>query len=268
MPAAVISIGSKRRATWSLLEIQLPGREAEPLGILLADNESDQLTLRLRAAPEIEDLEEQEIDIVEALREDLEAKAAELGARALIDSFEGSLSDFLLIGDRTAFAYSGDPGAAADRLFEDYVASQVETVREYETHLPVYSLRAAATRFGESMEVDPERWIRVRPGLRLNDSMFVAHVVGRSMEPKIPDGSLCVFRRWGGGTKQGRLLLVEMHGEADYAARYTIKRYRRIGEGENRRVILEPLNREFQAFEIEEEGGFQVIAEFVEVIPD
>ncbi len=268
MPAAVISIGSKRRATWSLLEIQLPGRAPEPLGILLADDQTDSLIVRLRPASEIEDLEEQEVDIVDALAADLEQKARESGARSLIDFFEDSLSNFLLIRDRNTFAYSGDPGKAADEIFAEFVGHPEENVRQFETHLPVYSLRAAATRFGESMEVEPERWIRVRPGLRLNESMFVAHVVGRSMEPKIPDGSLCVFRIWGGGTKQGLLLLIEMYGEADYGARYTIKRYRRTGEGEDRRVILEPLNPEFQAFEVEEDGGFRVIAELVEVLPD
>jgi SOS-response transcriptional repressor LexA len=261
MPAAVISIGSKRRGAWSLLEVQLPGRKPEPLGILLIDEASNELTVRLRSAAEFEDLEEQEIDILDALRLDLEARAREMGARGLVEFFEDSLSNFLLIGDRTAVAYS-DAGITADRLFEEHV----DQVREFETHLPVYSVRAAATRFGESMGAEPERWIRARPGLRLNDSMFVAYVVGRSMEPRIPDGSLCVFRVWGGGTKKGRLLLIEMYGESDFAARYTIKRYRSVGEGDAKRVILEPLNPEFEAFELESEDDFRVIAEFVEVL--
>jgi SOS-response transcriptional repressor LexA len=261
MPAAVISIGSKRRGAWSLLEAQLPGRQPEPLGILLLDEASNELTVRLRAASEFEGLEEQEIDILDALGADLEARAQEMGARGLIEYLEDSLSNFLLIGDRTAVAYS-DAGATADRLFEEHV----DRVREYETHLPLYSVRAAATRFGESMDAEPERWVRTRPGLRLNDSMFVAHVVGRSMEPRIPDGSLCVFRAWGGGTKKGRLLLIEMYGESDFAARYTIKRYRSVGEGDEKRVILEPLNPEFEAFELESEDDFRVIAEFVEVL--
>jgi len=261
MPAAVISIGSKRRGAWSLLEAQLPGRRPEPLGVLLLDEASNELKVRLRAASEFETLEEQEIDILDALRADLEAKAQEMGARGLFEYLEDSLSNFVLIGERTAVAYS-DAGVAADRLFEEHV----DRVREYETHLPLYSVRAAATRFGESMDAEPERWVRTRPGLRLNESMFVAHVVGRSMEPRIPDGSLCVFRAWGGGTKKGRLLLIEMYGESDFAARYTIKRYRSVGEGDEKRVILEPLNPEFEAFELESEDGFWVIAEFVEVV--
>jgi SOS-response transcriptional repressor LexA len=261
MPAAVISIGSKLRGAWCLLEVQLPGMQPAPLGILLMDEAANELTLRLRPAAEFDDLEEQEIDILDALRADLEAKAQEMGARGLLEYLEDSLSNFLVIGDRTAVAYS-DAGAATDRLFDEHV----DRIREFETHLPLYSVRAAATRFGESMDVEPERWVRTRPGLRLNESMFVAHVVGRSMEPRIPDGSLCVFRAWGGGTKKGRLLLIEMYGESDFAARYTIKRYRSVGEGEAKRVVLEPLNPEFDAFELESEDDFRVIAEFVEAL--
>ena len=39
--------------------------------------------------------------------------------------------------------------------------------------------------------------------------MFVARIAGRSMEPRIPDGSLCVFRAGVTGSREGRLVLVE-----------------------------------------------------------
>ncbi len=42
--------------------------------------------------------------------------------------------------------------------------------------------------------------------------MFVARIAGQSMEPKIPDGSLCVFRHGVTGSRQGRLVLVERLG--------------------------------------------------------
>ena len=159
----------------------------------------------------------------------------------------------------------------ADRLFEQ----NVDRIRKYETHLPVYSLRAAATRFGESMPDDmdeePERWIRVRPGLRLNQSMFVAHVVGRSMEPKIPDGSLCVFRRNVVGSRNGRLVLVRNSELAD-DNQYTVKRYRSektVTEDGflQTRIRLESLNPAYPSWDLDEnEEKYQVIAEFVQVL--
>ena len=74
------------------------------------------------------------------------------------------------------------------------------------------------------MEASDEDWMEAPPDLRLTEDMFVAHVVGRSMEPRIPAGSLCVFRRNVTGSRQGRLVLVENYGETG-ENRYTIKRY-------------------------------------------
>ena len=54
--------------------------------------------------------------------------------------------------------------------------------------------------------------------------MFIARIVGRSMEPRIPDGSLCVFRAPVVGSREGRLVLVEALGRGSND-RYTVKRY-------------------------------------------
>lgn len=274
MPAAVIPIGSAKRlstghATWSLLELARPGAKPLPLGILLLDDANGNLTLRLRGSATFDDLEEEEIDILDFLETDLLEKADEGGGRALLGSFEDTLSNFLRIGDRTAVAYAGDPQKTADRLFDEHVDA---SVKPFQTHLPVYTLRAAATRFGEGMQSEQEGWVRVPGHLKLQESMFAARVVGRSMEPLIRDGSLCVFRTGVTGTRQGKRLLIEQFGETDFAARYTVKRYtskKRSGSEdeawEHERIRLEPLNREFQSFDLGPDE-FRVIAEFVAVV--
>ena len=282
MPAAVIpfrsaqSAPSSRHATWSLLEIARAGCSPEPLGILLVDDESGALlALRLRSAAEFDDLDEQETDYLAALPSDLNAKSLEAGGgRALLRSLEDSLSGFLRISDRTAVEYTGDPARTVDGLFEQYVDG---TVRPFVTHLPFYALRAAATRFGEEFDQaeisEPEAWVRTPLGLRLADGMFVAQVVGRSMEPLIPDGSYCIFRSPVVGTRQGKRLLIEQTGGrgADPASNYTVKRYTSRkeagddGEWRHASIRLEPLNPEFEAFDLGE-GEFKVIAEFVQVL--
>ena len=96
----------------------------------------------------------------------------------------------------------GDAQATVDRLFDEHVDS---AVRPFVTHLPLYGLRAAATKFGEGMESGAGEAGCARPeNLRLTDGMFVAHVVGRSMEPLIPDGSLCIFRAPVTGSRKGK----------------------------------------------------------------
>ena len=202
-------------------------------------------------------------EYLSALAGDFSLKLRELGGRQFLDWMEETLSGFLVLSDREPAR-----GKGLDELYEDHVDSRI---RPYETHLPVWSLRAAATRFGEDEGVEIESWARV-PGLRLSEGMFVAHVVGRSMEPLIPDGSLCVFRTPVVGSRQGRKLLIEQFGASADSARYTIKRYTSEKSynaaeetWEHTGIRLEPLNPEFEAFSLHPDE-FRVIAEFVKVL--
>jgi len=116
MPAAVTSIDSlrsardSRRGSWCLLEVAPAGVNPVPFGILLVDEETDRLSLRMLGAADIEairdpeenELEEEEIDILDFLAGDLRQKARENGGRALLDALEDSLSHFLRIADRVA----------------------------------------------------------------------------------------------------------------------------------------------------------------------
>ena len=226
------------------------------------------MTQRLRDLSCFEELDEQEFDFLTALDRDLRLKAREIGGLRLLDSLEDGLSHFLRISDRTPLIYS-NALATVDKLYDEHVDA---TVRQYITHLPLYGLRAAATKFGEGMETEQqiENWVRVPENLKLHEGMFVAYVVGRSMEPRIPDGSLCIFRAPVTGSRNGRLLLIEKFDETDFAARYTVKRYARTGalpEAAEREaaIRLEPLNSEFEAFDLTSDK-FRVIAEFVQVL--
>lgn len=155
----------------------------------------------------------------------------------------------------------------------------LKTVKEslrFKKYLPVYSLRAAAGKFGENEDVFEEGWIEVDIGHKLNERMFVAKVIGHSMEPLIPDNSYCVFRRNIGGSRQGKIVLAQHHDIADpeTGGSYTVKRYKsqkqyeKAGTWRHAQIILEPLNNEYEPVVLTgfEEGGFQIIAEFICVI--
>ena len=66
---------------------------------------------------------------------------------------------------------------------------------KYVTCLPLMRLKAAAGAFGNPQHVEDDdfQWVAVESRRRLRRGMFVAQVVGRSMEPTIPDGSFCLF---------------------------------------------------------------------------
>jgi phage repressor protein C with HTH and peptisase S24 domain len=130
----------------------------------------------------------------------------------------------------------------------------------------------AAGKFLENQEAEAEGWEEAPPGLRLTPGMFVARIAGRSMEPRIPDGSLCIFRGGVTGSRQGRLVLVEdLRGGPN--ERHTVKRYtsakiqRPDGTWEHERIRLEPLNPEYPAFDLDPEADrFRIVAEFVQVL--
>ena len=121
--------------------------------------------------------------------------------------------------------------------------------------------------------VDPEGWVEVSGFGRLDETMFVARAVGRSMEPRIYDGDFLVFRSKPVGSRQGKIVLVQYHELADpeTGGSYTVKRYRSEkspsveGEWKHTKITLEPLNPEFKPIilEPEDEGAIQVIAEYL-----
>jgi SOS-response transcriptional repressor LexA len=260
-----------RLGSYSVLELALPGRESEPAGIVLLDPDARRLEARLRrdwdqiAAPE-------DAEVLAHLEEDLARKIAQLGAAEVLAFLEDTLSNAIRISDRRPVLL-GDFEATLNWLYNRYVPA---TVLRYRTHLPLYSCRAAAGRFGDQMHVEEEGWVEAPPGLRLSEDMFVARVVGRSMEPEIPDGSLCVFRAGVAGSRQGKKVLVENLAESEEGGeRYTVKVYRskkvirEDGGWEHERIIMEPLNPEFEPWEIREGDRCRVIAEFVRVLqPD
>lgn len=74
-------------------------------------------------------------------------------------------------------------------------------------HLPLFPLQVAAGNFLAQTHAPAEGWIEVH-GHKLSAGMFVARIKGTSMEPRIPDGALAIFREGVVGTADGRVLLV------------------------------------------------------------
>jgi SOS-response transcriptional repressor LexA len=248
-----------------IVQMALPGQAPENIGVLLLDPGADQLYLRFRRDwPAI--ASEEDAEVFAELADDLAMKAREGGAAEFLRDLEDKLSNSILISPRETLMVS-DFDAAADRLYRANVAPKVLAFR---THLPKFSLRAAAGKFGEHMEVEAEDWEEMPPDLRLTEDMFIAHVVGRSMLPKIPDGSECVFRGQVVGSRNGKLVLVMHYGETG-ENRFTVKRYRSIKmqteDGwAHEKIILEPLNPEFEPWELTEDSPIKVIGEFVRVL--
>ncbi|MCK5392804.1 MAG: DUF2075 domain-containing protein [Candidatus Omnitrophica bacterium] len=156
------------------------------------------------------------------------------------------------------------------------IITEIEEAEKYKEFLPVYSLEVAAGNFGQGMSSDAEGWIRANIGKKLNQRMFVAKVIGHSMEPLIPDNSYCVFR-WGvEGTRQNKIVLVQHNSISDVetGGKYTVKKYTskkkysEYGPWKHESITLLPLNPAYEPIHIpnSEEGEFMVIAEFISVL--
>jgi phage repressor protein C with HTH and peptisase S24 domain len=249
-----------RSGKYCVVEADTPEHGTVKLGILLQDPQADLLRLRFRR--DLQSLTNEDLDVLSALADDVAQKAQELGAEKLFEYLEGTLSGAIRITDREEVLVS-DFDRALNRLYLENVQSKV---LEFRTHLPKYSLRAAAGKFLENQEVTAEGWIEAPEDLRLGPDMFVAEIAGRSMEPRIPDGSLCVFRYGVVGSRTGRLVLAEQRdGPGDN--RYAVKRYRSATSTAGKSITLESLNREYPDWNLEpDEEKYRIIAEFVRVL--
>lgn len=85
-----------------------------------------------------------------------------------------------------------------------------EEVRPYENAVPIYDLEmAAASDFSEEQPVEERAWVELPDSFRPQPGHFVTRVVGESMNRRIPNGSWCLFKANPGGTRQGKVVIVQ-----------------------------------------------------------
>jgi SOS-response transcriptional repressor LexA len=168
-------------------------------------------------------------------------------------------------------------GLEEEAIGESNHSVPVTKVLPFKTHLPVYSLEAAAGKFGkQQIEMETEGWVAVPPGhLPLTESMFVTHIKGGSMEPQIPDGSLCAFTGNVPTPYDGKVLLMERYEEVG-GNRFTVEQYRtsdqidphREGDREwlHERITLKPINPDYASWEVASDEKIRVLGEFAFVV--
>jgi hypothetical protein len=202
------------------------------------------------------------------LEDDLLMQAQDQGGRFVMDMLEQEASQSLRVTDREAVTVR-DFGRTLNDLYRQHVPAEV---MQFRTHLPRYSLAVAAGPFLTNPEdLRAEEWVETPPDLKLDDHMFIARIQGQSMEPRIPDGSLCVFRKNVVGSRNGRLVLVRNSELAD-DHQYTVKRYlseKKFSEEgfEQTRIRLESLNPAYPSWDLDEDSEkYEVVAEFVRVL--
>jgi len=178
----------------------------------------------------------------------------------------------------------------AGETVRPFRAMPVAEVKPFENTVPVYDLKIAAGRFSGEQEANaglqgeetahPERfeWIELPDYYRPRPGMFVAKVVGESMNRRISNGAWGLFRLHPQGSREGKIVLVQ-HREiqdTDLGGHFTLKRYHSEkahnpdGTWEHTRIVLSPdtTAEGYEPIVIEASGDeeVRVIAEWLGVV--
>ena len=193
----------------------------------------------------------------------------------------------MLRGIKGTYIYVCDPLLKAH--FESFVPKyktnhveiktlfKTENIKPFENSIPLYSLKVAAGEFGELQQVEDVEWLNIPEKIKPSKDLFACQVIGESMNKVIPNGALCLFRKYSGGSRNGQIVLVEntnMH-DFDFGSCYTVKEYEsKKYEDEDgwkhQSIILKPLSTDSSykniLLEDEDMNTFKVIGTFECVI--
>ena len=164
-----------------------------------------------------------------------------------------------------------------------------DEVRPFVNAVPVYDLKVAAGRFSAPQAVQevPQHdevtnpsdfeWVALEGAAKPSPGLFVAQVVGESMNRRIPNGAWCLWRLNPAGSRQGKVVLAQHNDIADpELGSYTVKIYESEkaatddGSWRHSRVTLKPDSTDPAyrplVFDDLAEGDLRAVAELVRVL--
>ena len=102
-----------------------------------------------------------------------------------------------------------------------------DEITPYINSVPLYDLKAAAGSFSNLQTTEIENWIKVPEKYSDLQNLFACQVTGESMNKIIPDGAICLFRKYSGGSRNGLIVLAESTDfiDSEFGSSYTVKEY-------------------------------------------
>jgi DUF2075 family protein len=159
-----------------------------------------------------------------------------------------------------------------------YEVVDYDSALPYDGFVPLYDLHAAAGEFSDfQLPVDEFQWVKLPEHFATRPGQFVAQVVGESMNKRIPNGAWCLFNENPGGTRNGKIVLVQHRAieDPDSGSCLTVKLYRseKTMSGDellNQKVVLTPVTSThgYRNIVIEDDDlhDLRVVGEFVAVL--
>jgi len=146
--------------------------------------------------------------------------------------------------------------------------------------IPLLDFYAAAGSFSEMQTAKDYTMIEV-PERYSKEGYFACRVIGDSMNRRIPNGAICIFKHPVVGGRTGKILLIEYYNmqDPDMHSHFTIKTYsssKVINEEgwEHEKIILKPNSYDstYEEITIEQEdigeNKFNVVGEFVTILEE
>jgi len=152
-----------------------------------------------------------------------------------------------------------------------------EDVKPYINSVPLVDISAAAGSFSELQKHDDFEWIELPFNVSVKEGYFVCKVLGESMNKVIPNGSYCLFKKDEGGSRNGKIVLVEGMNflDQEYGSRYTVKKYEskktiKQDVWHHETIVLKPMSDypDYQEITLSEDdfNSFKVIGVFERVL--
>jgi SOS-response transcriptional repressor LexA len=158
------------------------------------------------------------------------------------------------------------------------IQESLSFVKELRNPIPLYDFYAAAGTFSE-LQYDKNFTLIEGPENKSNKDYFACRVIGESMNRVIPNGSICIFKPYTGGSRNGKIVLVENMDiqDPDFNSAFTVKIYtseKTITEDDwvHTSIVLRPnsFDSSYQKIVITEENaqGMKIVGEFVEILKE
>lgn len=151
-----------------------------------------------------------------------------------------------------------------------------ESEEKLKNPIPLYDFYAAAGSFSEIQSEKNYKLIE-GPENSSNSNYFACKIIGESMNRVIPNGAICLFKAYTGGSRNGKILLIENRNlqDQDFNSAFTIKTYsseKIVTEDnwEHTSIVLRPnsFDSSYQNIIITEQNAseMRVVGEFIKVL--
>ena len=103
----------------------------------------------------------------------------------------------------------------------------IDEINPYVNCVPLYDIKVAAGDFSELQNNAETEWIELPKSFKYSRDYFVCKITGESMNQIIPNNSWCLFRKDPGGSRDGKIVLVQHTNiqDSDFGSGFTIKMY-------------------------------------------